>query len=186
MELLNSQNTAGIHVLSIWHTGTRSTLEYFGLPQDHNHYTHLNQEYDGMQAWRSASMYPHIIIPMRDPVNVWDSWQKRSHVRYGRPNGGANNPRTFNYVFKLAHQIWQRHNVMLLPVDLPERSEALDCIMQRTGRRPAVPSFPHVTDRIPSKPHTDEGIDWDSIYIVLNAMGLRYSRQAQDVQAVNP
>lgn len=167
------------HVLSIWHAGTRSTLEYYGLPQDHEHYTHLRAEFDGMHAFRAAALHRKVIMPMRDPRAIWVSWQKRSHVRYGRPNGGANNPKVFNYVFKLAHQIWQRHPIRLLPVDLPERELYLSEIEQALGLVPKVPKFPCVTDHLPVKPAPEDGIDWRTIYTLLNAMGLRYEYQAQ-------
>lgn len=171
-------NALSAHVLSIWHTGTRSTLEYYGLPQDHEHYTHLRKEYDGMYAKRAADMHEHLIMPLRDPFQVWESWNKRSHVKYGRPNGGANNPAVFHYVWQLAYELWQQYTVHLLPVDLPSRSQHLALIEQLTPLRPVVKDFPHVTDSIAQKPCDYSNIDWPTVYGYVQAMGIAYEARA--------
>lgn len=169
----------GLHVLSIWHTGTRSVLEFYGLPQLSAHYTHLRPEFDGMQAKRSASIYPCVVMPLRDPREVWRSWERRSYRKWGRPNGGTNTVDWFRKAWRMAHEIATANDVMVLPVDHDKRELYINAISNKWPHLiPVASAFPHVRDNDKAPEYDDTGVDFESIYALVESMGVCYHERA--------
>lgn len=166
-----------MRVVSIWHTGMRSTLEYWALPG--NWYIHVNpwDHAAGAEAYLRKYQADGFIMPLRDPLEVWKSWERRSLRKHGRTNYGENTKAYFEYVWQAAMALVDAYGVMLQPVDHERRKDYVEAISKAYKVCPVLAEFPHIKDDMPEAEHDPSGIDFDAIYYRLEERDVIYPRK---------
>ncbi len=92
-------------ILSIPHTGTVFAALTIGTM-----YVHILARDHGQAAFREAADAEHIIVPVRDPAAVAESWIRRRYTE------------GLFRCWELLGELAQRREIMLLPVDHPGRA----------------------------------------------------------------
>lgn len=155
-------------VLSIPHTGTVFTCLTVGAM-----YVHILARDNGQSAFSEAADTEHVIVPVRDPALVAESWIRRRYTE------------SLTRCWELLGELAQRRDIMLLPVDHPRRAVYLSAIARRLGeelptdwepaRHSARPLDCAKADSLESARDHQRGAA-ERGYEVLDALGLSYPR----------
>lgn len=155
-------------VVSIPHTGTTFACMTLG-----SMYIHLLSRDDGRAAFDHVADIEHVIVPVRDPALVAQSWIRRRYTE--------NLTRCWDLLAELA----RRQEIMLLPVDHPRRDNYLSAIALRLGEDLATDWQPvrhtisldcPLADSVETAMNLQRGAA-ERGYEVLEALGLCYPRR---------
>lgn len=164
-----------MHIISMAHTGNRFTAELFGIDMVQENYTHLESTHNAGEAFKQGRAHKgRIIMPLRAPGKVLDTWSKNNRHSINNFNGVGRSIFIASWAWMLS--FYEQFEPYLLPVDHPDKDAYLERIiadLKPSVNRELRESWRPVGHN-PHDPQPVAGLDLAMPYNACKLMGVDY------------